>query len=142
VFSSYLEYLKMDKHIINVMETLNPPLWSSDQVSWLQIQRSEFDSRRYQIFWELLGLEGGPLSLMNTIEELLERKCMRLRSKNTRIRPWGIRCADHAVLTSPTSGGRLAGIVRSRTQATELFFCFCFPNNVCTWGMKFTAHFH
>jgi hypothetical protein len=26
VFSSYLEYLKMDKHIINVMETLNPPL--------------------------------------------------------------------------------------------------------------------
>jgi hypothetical protein len=28
-----------------------PPLWSSGQSSWLQIQRSEFDSRRYQIFW-------------------------------------------------------------------------------------------
>jgi hypothetical protein len=26
-----------------------PPLWSSGQSSWLQIQRSEFDSRRYQI---------------------------------------------------------------------------------------------
>jgi hypothetical protein len=27
-----------------------PPLWSSGQSSWLQIQRSGFDSRRYQIF--------------------------------------------------------------------------------------------
>jgi hypothetical protein len=27
-----------------------PPLWSSGQSSWLQIQRSGFDFRRYQIF--------------------------------------------------------------------------------------------
>jgi len=27
-----------------------PPLWSSGQSFWLQIQRSGFDSRRYQIF--------------------------------------------------------------------------------------------
>jgi hypothetical protein len=39
--------------------------------SWLQIQMSRFDSRRYQIFWEVEGLEWGPLSLMITIEELL-----------------------------------------------------------------------
>jgi hypothetical protein len=32
------------------------------------------DSRRYQIFWEVVGLERGPLSLMSTTEELLERK--------------------------------------------------------------------
>jgi hypothetical protein len=51
-----------------------PPLWSSDQSSWLQIQRSGFVSRRYQIFWEVVGLERGPLSLVSTIEELLERK--------------------------------------------------------------------
>jgi hypothetical protein len=50
------------------------PLWSRGQSSWLQIQRSEFDSRRYQIFWEVVGLEWGPLSLVSTIEELLERK--------------------------------------------------------------------
>jgi hypothetical protein len=31
-------------------------------------------SRRYQIFWEVVGLERGPLSLVSTIEELLERK--------------------------------------------------------------------
>jgi hypothetical protein len=38
------------------------------------IQRSGFDSRRYQIFWEVVGLERGPLSLVSAIEELLGRK--------------------------------------------------------------------
>jgi hypothetical protein len=33
-----------------------------------------FDSRRYQIFWEVVGLERGPHSLLSTTEELLERK--------------------------------------------------------------------
>jgi hypothetical protein len=41
---------------------------------WLQIQRSGFDSRRYQIFLEVVGLERGPLSLVSTIEELLGTK--------------------------------------------------------------------
>jgi hypothetical protein len=51
-----------------------PPLWASGQSSWLQIQKSRFDSRRYQIFWEVMGLERGPLSLVSTIEELLKGK--------------------------------------------------------------------
>jgi hypothetical protein len=54
--------------------TFGPPLWSSGQSSWLQIQRSELDSRRYHIFWEVVGLERGPLSLVSTTEELLEKK--------------------------------------------------------------------
>jgi hypothetical protein len=33
-----------------------------------------FDSRRCQIFWEVVDLEGGPLSLERITEELLERK--------------------------------------------------------------------
>jgi hypothetical protein len=33
-----------------------------------------FDSRRYQIFWEVVLLERGPHSLVSTIEELLGRK--------------------------------------------------------------------
>jgi hypothetical protein len=53
---------------------MRPPMWSRGQSSWLQIQRSGFDSRRYQIFWEVVDLERGPLSLMSTIEELLGRK--------------------------------------------------------------------
>jgi hypothetical protein len=56
------------------IELTTPPLYSSGQSSWLQIQRSGFDSRRYHIFSEVVGLERGPLSLVGTIEELLWRK--------------------------------------------------------------------
>jgi hypothetical protein len=49
-------------------------MWSSGQSSWLQIERSGFDSRRYQIFREVMGLERGPFSLSSTIEELLGKK--------------------------------------------------------------------
>jgi hypothetical protein len=35
------------------------------QSSWLQIQRSRFDFRLYQIFWEVVRLERGPLSLVS-----------------------------------------------------------------------------
>jgi hypothetical protein len=75
-----------------------------------------------------VGLERGPLSLVSTIEELLERKSSGsgLETENTAV---GFRRADHEterlspkdlVLISPTSGGRSVGIVRSRTKATEL----------------------
>jgi hypothetical protein len=50
------------------------PLWSSGQSSRPQIQKSGFDSRRNQIFWEVVGLEWRPLSLVSTIEKLLEKK--------------------------------------------------------------------
>jgi hypothetical protein len=33
-----------------------------------------FDSWRYQIFWEVVALEWGPLSLVRITEELLEWK--------------------------------------------------------------------
>jgi hypothetical protein len=42
--------------------------------SWLQIQRSGFNFQHYQIFWEVVGLGRGPLSLVSTIEELLGRR--------------------------------------------------------------------
>jgi hypothetical protein len=50
-----------------------PPLWSSSQSSWLQIRRPGFDSRHYQEK-KVVGLERGPLSLVSTTEELLDRK--------------------------------------------------------------------
>jgi hypothetical protein len=58
---------------IYYVEESRPPVWSSGQSSSLQIQRSGFDSRRYQIFWEVVGLERSLLSLVTTTEELLER---------------------------------------------------------------------
>jgi hypothetical protein len=53
-----------------------------------------FESRRYQIFWDVVGLERGPLSLMNTTEELLERNSSGsgLETENTAV---GIRHSDH-----------------------------------------------
>jgi hypothetical protein len=51
-----------------------PPLWSSGQSSWLQILRPGFDSRHYQGKKKrVVGLEGGPLSLVSTTEELPDR---------------------------------------------------------------------
>jgi hypothetical protein len=59
-----------------VLIFLWPLLWSNYQSSWLQIQidRVVFDSWSYQTFWVVVDLERGPLSLVSTIEELLERK--------------------------------------------------------------------
>jgi hypothetical protein len=102
------------------------PLWSSGQSSWLQIQRAEFDSRRYQIFWEVVGLERGPLSLVSTIEELLGRKSRGFGLENQEYGhrdpsrwPLDILYPQTLALTSPTSGSLWIGIVRSRTEATE-----------------------
>jgi hypothetical protein len=65
-------------------------LWSSGQSSWLQIQRSGFVSRRYKIFWGVMG----PLSLVSTIEGLLERKSSD-SGLETEITAVGNRHADH-----------------------------------------------
>jgi hypothetical protein len=50
-----------------------PPLWSNGQSSLLQIRRPGFDSRQYHKK-KVVGLELGPLSLVNTTEEPLDRK--------------------------------------------------------------------
>jgi hypothetical protein len=100
---------------------------------WLQIQRSGFVSRRYQIFWEVVGLERGPLSLVSITEEVLGRK-----SSGSGIENWDYGRRGSAQLTTrhlsirrklaltlPTSGIRSVGIVRSQTQATK-FVSVCF----------------
>jgi hypothetical protein len=40
---------------------------------WLQIRKPGFDSRHYQKI-KVVGLERGPLSLVSTTQELLDRK--------------------------------------------------------------------
>jgi hypothetical protein len=44
------------------------------RVSGYRSRGPGFYSRSYQIFWEVVGLERGPLSLARIIEELLEWK--------------------------------------------------------------------
>jgi hypothetical protein len=57
-----------------LFKSYGPTLWSSGQSSWLQIRRPGFDSWRYQLFCEVVGLERDPLSLVSSNEELLGRK--------------------------------------------------------------------
>jgi hypothetical protein len=99
-----------------------------------------FDSRRYQSFWDVVGLERGPLSLVSTIEELLGTNSSgsglenREYGRRDPLRwPRGTLYPQKLALTSPTKGGRSVGIVRLRTNATDfvclfvcLFVCF-FP---------------
>jgi hypothetical protein len=76
-----------------------------------------------------MGLERGPLSLVSTTEELLgsnNRGCG-LESREYGCRyssrwPLGTLYPQKLALTSLTSGGRLVGIVRLRTEAMEFFF--------------------
>jgi hypothetical protein len=73
-----------------------------------------------------VGLEQGPLSLVSSVEELLERKSSGsgLETETTVV---GIRRADLATplypqklaITLPASGSRSVGIVLSRTKALE-----------------------
>jgi hypothetical protein len=105
------------------------PLWSSGQSSWLQIQKSGFDSRLYQIFCEIVGLKRGPPSLMSTIEELLGRN-----NSDCCLESWAYGIRDPSrwprdtlypqklAVTLPTICGLSVGLVRSRTKSTELVF--------------------
>jgi hypothetical protein len=60
--------------------------------------RSGLDSLRYQIFWEVVGLERDPLSLVSATEELLGRKSdgCGLENEITAVR-------GSAMLTTPLS---------------------------------------
>jgi hypothetical protein len=83
-----------------------------------------FDSRGYQIFWEVVDLEQDPLSLVRITEELLERKSSGsgLENRNNGRRhplywPRDTLYPQKLSLTSPTSGGRSVGIVHLRTKS-------------------------
>ena len=55
-----------------VMKSFNRLCGLVVRVSGYRYRDLGFDSRRYQIFWVVMGLERRPLSLVRSIEELLE----------------------------------------------------------------------
>jgi hypothetical protein len=119
-------YIYMHTHIITV---------SVVRVSGYGVQR--FGSRRYQIFWEVLCLERGPLSLVSTTEDLPEskRRGSGLESREYGRRdpsrwPHGTLNLQKLALTSPTSGSRSVSIVRSRFQAAELWYIYMINNGL------------
>ena len=78
---SELFALQLDEstHIQNKSILLTYVRYTRDRLCGLVVGVSDyryrglgFYSRRYQIFWVVVGLERGPLSLVRSIEELLE----------------------------------------------------------------------
>ena len=118
----------------SVVYILGPPLWSSGQSFWLQIQRSRVRSPALPDFLSSSGSGTGSTQH----RELREvnwgatwiKKSSGCRSRKQRLTAVGTRCADHVTplypqklaLTSPTGVGRSIGIVRVRTKATEFSF--------------------
>jgi hypothetical protein len=88
-----------------------------------------------RFFWEVVGLELGPLSLMTTIDELLGRKSSGSGLENreyccrdTSRWPRDALFLQKLAVTSPISGCRSVGIVCSWTKATELLL-FIYHNS-------------
>ena len=98
------------------------------RVSGYRYRGPGFDPRRYQIFWVVVGLERGQLSLVRSNwGATWIKKSSSSRFRKQRLTAVGNRCANHVTPlypqklapTSPTGGGRSVGMVRSRTRATE-----------------------
>jgi hypothetical protein len=116
-----------------------PPLWSSGQSSWLQNRRPGFDSRHYQ---EKKGSGFGTGSTQpreyNWGATWLKSSgsCLENREYGRRDPsrwPRGTLYPQNLAITSTTSSGRSVGIVRSRTQTMEFFFCLFVSAKFSDW---------
>jgi hypothetical protein len=130
-------------HSLRSLSTIMwPPLWSSGQSSWLQIQGSRVrfpgttkknsgsgtgstQPRKYN--WGATWYKSSGSCLEN--REYGRRDPSRW--------PRGTLYPQTLAITSPTSGGRSVGIVRSRTQTMEFSF-FYFSSAHVTSGQKAT----
>jgi hypothetical protein len=101
-----MDYLRFHAGIVISIKTkhrgFNPQANYSEHLCGLVVRvpgyRSrgpEFDSRGYQIFWEVVGLERGPLGLVRINEELPEWKSSGSGSRKSRSTAVAIHCADH-----------------------------------------------
>jgi hypothetical protein len=92
------------------------------RVSGYRSRGPGFDSLRYQSFWEVVGLERRPLSLVRIIEEL---SGLEINGRGDSLRwPRDTLYPLKLALTSPISGGRSVGIVCWRNKVPKFFYIF------------------
>ena len=115
-------------NIVTLVVLWGPPLWSSGQSFWLQIQRSRVRSPALPDFLSSSGSRMGSTQPREVkLRSYLNKKSSGSRFRKQRLTAVGTRCANHVTplypqkfaLTSPTGGGRSVGMVRSQTKATE-----------------------
>jgi hypothetical protein len=96
IFVSQSEFMT-EEHDLRQHHSLRNYRWcgSKDRLCRLVARGPGFDSRPYQIFWEVVGLERVPLSLVSVTEELLEWKSSSSRSRKQILTALGIWCTDH-----------------------------------------------
>jgi hypothetical protein len=71
---STLSYVKWNRIFIHTVEEILDRLCGLVvRVPGCRYRDPGVDSRRYQVYWEVVGLERDPVSLVSTIEELLGR---------------------------------------------------------------------
>jgi hypothetical protein len=124
-----------------------PPLWSSGQSSWLQIRRPGFDSRHYQK--KSSGSGTGPTqpreynwgaTWYKSSGSCLENQEYGRRDPSRW--PRGTLYPQKLAITSPTSGGRSVGIVRSRSQTMEFFLILMLTDSTekkSPWNKNFPS---
>jgi hypothetical protein len=125
------------QYLLNMFAVIyqrRPPLWSSGWVSGYRSRGPGSISGAIRFLLEVVGLKRGPLDLVSTIEELLRRKSIGSALENREYCrtdpsrwPRGALYPQKWALTSPSSGSRSVGIVRSRTQATKFYFISAYP---------------
>jgi hypothetical protein len=102
--SDFLYFLPLERAMLNDKPVsftgdlvLSGCLWFSLEIMFCgyRSRGPGFDSRRFQIFWEAVGLERGPLNLVTITEELLGRNSSGSGQENREYNR-GIPCADHA----------------------------------------------
>jgi hypothetical protein len=92
-----------------------------------------FDSRRHKIFWDVVRLERGPLSLVGTSEEDSEEEWVAAPAYKVEYTAIGISHADNTMpfirkeltLTSLTGGCRLVGIISRKANFCSLCVKYC-----------------
>jgi hypothetical protein len=145
--------------LYSVLYFSRPPLWSSGQSFWLQIQRYRVRFPALPDFLSSSSVTGTG----STQPREVNWGATWIKSSGSgpenrdyrkqRLTAVGIRCTDHVTplypqklaLTSPTGGGRCVGIVRSRTKATAFFFYYYISPNfgicIASWYVLWKAKY-